>query len=154
MLRRAGASTAKKVLWGSAWMWKGASAGLPGGQSSLLGQPLRKYMVRAEPPPPGGPCPVSHTRRPRAWRPPPTPPPAGPESAAAAARGICPLTGPGRAGPGLAWVEDRTDFQAAALLGVGARKTRPSLRRGGMQFNLQKKKTMSPRFSAVPGPFG
>lgn len=57
MLRRAEASTAKKVLWGSDWTWKGASAGLPRGQSSLFGQPLRKYMVRAEPPTPRRPRP-------------------------------------------------------------------------------------------------
>lgn len=49
MLRRAGASTAKNALRGSAWTWSGASAGLRGAQSSLLGQPLRKYMVRARP---------------------------------------------------------------------------------------------------------
>lgn len=49
MLRRAGASTAKNALRGSDWTWSGASAGLRGAQSSLLGQPLRKYMVRARP---------------------------------------------------------------------------------------------------------
>lgn len=49
MLRRAGASTAKNALLGSDWTWSGASAGLRGAQSSLLGQPLRKYMVRARP---------------------------------------------------------------------------------------------------------
>lgn len=82
-------------------MWKGASAGLPTGQSSLLGQPLRKYMVRAEPPTPerpAAPGPVCHTQRPRAGRPPPTPPPAQSAAAAtAASRGICPLAGPGQA---------------------------------------------------------
>lgn len=70
MLRRAGASTAKNALRGSDWTWSGASAGLRGAQSSLLGQPLRKYMVRARPRQPpaapaasvtlGGPGPGAH----------------------------------------------------------------------------------------------
>jgi hypothetical protein len=98
MLRRAGASTAKNALRGSDWTWSGASAGLRGAQSSLLGQPLRKYMVRARPrQPPGGPGRVCHARRPRARRPPPTPPPAESAAATAATRGICPGAGPGRA---------------------------------------------------------
>lgn len=96
MLRRAAASTARRVLCGSDWTWTGASAALPTGQSSLLGQPLRKYMVRAEPPPtprrPAAPSPVRPsvrpTQRPGAGRPPPAPPPP-------AARGICPRAGPG-----------------------------------------------------------
>lgn len=48
---------------------------------------------------PGGPGPVRHTQRPGAGRLPPTPPPAESAAAAAAAGGICPLAGPGRAGP-------------------------------------------------------
>lgn len=99
MLRRAGASTAKNALRGSDWTWSGASAGLRGAQSSLLGQPLRKYMVRARPRQPpaapaasvtlGGPGPGAHLphrhRRSRRRR---------QRQLGASARG------PGRAGPG------------------------------------------------------
>lgn len=92
-------------------------------------------MVPAEPPTPRRPAassPVRHTQRPGVGRPPPTPPPAESAAEEAAARSICPLAGPGRAGPGRRYCKRQAYSRPdGAQCGEGKREGESGLRGGG-----------------------